>query len=1529
MKSKGILNHVFSKIVLAFLLVVSMITPFISVTSASAETSITVDEAIEQYVVGASKNISVEGYIVGFVVSETSVTGTATSNTNYAIASTPEETDLSKMIYVQLPASPASLRTDFGLQTNPTNIGKKVVMGGSLEKYFGNHAGLKSPTSMAFANEVPTNPDPVDPNLVEAVTASTPASSVKAGTEITLSTKTAGATIYYTTDGTDPTIESTSYTTPIIINEATTVKAIAMKEELDNSELSIFTYTIADTQTISGARTAINQTVQIEGIVTTNPGLWGNGAFYMQDETAGMYVYASSANVQPGDKIKVTGKVITYSNEVEIENPIIEVISSGNSIPEAQVVEPSGVNEDTQGELVTINNVTITDLTVDNYGTFEFQAIAENGEKVLVRHDNRTGVVYADFIKVFKEGDKVNLTGIAAIFGTTFQLKTVGLESFDLVNKPAVYSSAYEGTVPVDTKIALGSGLEGAEIYFTLDGSEPTQASTKYNVPISLPTGTTTIKAIAVTNETTSEAFSFTYTIVKADGVIIREIQGKGHQSPYVGATVTEVTGVVTYVIDGTNFVMQDVENADKDNSTSEAIQVNKSANGVKVGAKVKVTGTVAENGSGVNLSTTRINATQVKTDGTAELPAPLVVGVDIIPPNKIIDNDNLTSFDPAEDGIDFWESVEFMRLSFPNAKVVGPPYSGATPIVVESTTNNEFNLLGGLTIAADDYNPEKIFLTNTGSVDITSGDHFDGDVIGVISYTADGYRVLPETLPTLVKGNRTVEITHIEPTEDKLTVASYNIENFSMTTSDEKVRRIATTFVTNMKNPDIITLVEVQDNDGETNSGTVDGSKNYERLIAAITAAGGKTYKWTEVAPKDNDNGGAPGGNIRVGYLYNPERVSLVEGENGTGSEGNSWDAQGNLALNPGVLDPSKFKDTRKPIAAQFDFKGKKVVVIGVHLNSKGGDQSLWGSSQPPFLGSEAERFKLATTVNAFIKDGLAKDPNLNIVLAGDMNDFEFTKTLEILKGNEMVNMVDKAPANDRFSYFFQGNNQVLDHILVSKNLENKTEVDMIHINANYTEAQGRASDHDPVMVQIDLKGEDVVVPSKAEKIYNIKNLKTKKLTIGKPSVSITLDDKSVIIEGIVFTGAYAEFHGVGFASTAVTLKSVESGAIIDIKGTHVKEVIIDGANVKEVRGAENIQDIKFINGASKENIIFTNAKGEPIVVPSLPGGNNAPIVKKAIPNQTVKNGESISLLLTDYFSEPENDGLTFVSTLGTIEGNSLNLTLSEGNYIVGVTASDGNKSVTISFSVTVTVDVELPTDNYYKGAIGKDGQALKNALHEIIDGHIELSYDQAWVALRETDEDPNNANNVILFYSGESRSKTRNGGNNGDWNREHTWAKSHGDFGTSIGQGTDIHHLRPTDVQVNGLRGNLDFDNGGSAVKGCNGCFKTTNSFEPPDRVKGDVARILFYMATRYEKGDRVDLELNEKLNNGSAPYHGKLSVLLEWHKQDPVDEFERNRNNVIQEWQGNRNPFIDHPEWVELIWKQVGLADTQIAS
>ncbi|EFL21024.1 extracellular ribonuclease [Streptomyces himastatinicus ATCC 53653] len=250
----------------------------------------------------------------------------------------------------------------------------------------------------------------------------------------------------------------------------------------------------------------------------------------------------------------------------------------------------------------------------------------------------------------------------------------------------------------------------------------------------------------------------------------------------------------------------------------------------------------------------------------------------------------------------------------------------------------------------------------------------------------------------------------------------------------------------------------------------------------------------------------------------------------------------------------------------------------------------------------------------------------------------------------------------------------------------------------------------------------------------------------------------------------------------------------------------------------------------------------------------------------------------------------------------------------------------------VTVAVTAQTPAtavptsttaydDTYYKDAIGKTGEPLKDALNQIISKDVsKLSYDEVWDALKKTDEDPDNSANVILLYTGRSQSKNSNGGNADDWNREHVWAKSHGDFGTSTGPGTDIHHLRPADVSVNSTRGNKDFDEGGSEVGEAPGNRTDDDSFEPRDQVKGDVARMILYMSVRYEGGEGYpDLEPNDKVDNGSQPSMGRLSVLKKWNDEDPPDAFEKKRNQVIyDDFQHNRNPFIDHPEWVADIWK-----------
>lgn len=223
-----------------------------------------------------------------------------------------------------------------------------------------------------------------------------------------------------------------------------------------------------------------------------------------------------------------------------------------------------------------------------------------------------------------------------------------------------------------------------------------------------------------------------------------------------------------------------------------------------------------------------------------------------------------------------------------------------------------------------------------------------------------------------------------------------------------------------------------------------------------------------------------------------------------------------------------------------------------------------------------------------------------------------------------------------------------------------------------------------------------------------------------------------------------------------------------------------------------------------------------------------------------------------------------------------------------------------------------------YYAPAVGKTGTALRTSLHDIIDDHTKLSYDAVWTALKDTDQDPNNTSNVIELYTGRSISKSNNGGSAGQWNREHVFAQSRGGFTTSAGPGTDLHHLRAEDVTVNGTRGNKDFDNGGTAVSGCTDCWTDSDSFEPRDAVKGDVARMLLYMAVRYEGDDGFnDLEMSTAVGS-AVPRLGDLDILLQWNAADPVDAFEMRRNDRIHaQWQGNRNPFIDHPEWAAAIW------------
>jgi 2',3'-cyclic-nucleotide 2'-phosphodiesterase (5'-nucleotidase family) len=565
-------------------------------------------------------------------------------------------------------------------------------------------------------------------------------------------------------------------------------------------------------------------------------------------------------------------------------------------------------------------------------------------------------------------------------------------------------------------------------------------------------------------------------------GLEISDIQGESHESPYKGENVVGVEGIVTYVDDANNFYIQDPTPDDNPNS-SEGILVYKRNHGTKVGDLVSVDGLVKEwviagysDMLQTDLATTEIDANNGSVTIKAsnqELPEPLVIGRDIFPPTQIVDNDQFAEFDPEQDAIDFYESIEGMFVAIENPIAVGPQKYGEIPVIAERVEGKTYTVPGGLPLQPDNANPERLHLLfDDRDFVAKTGDQFNGTVTGVVGYTFQNFKILTNELPELIESDYQPAVTEIEKDEDKLTVANYNMENF-VGTETEKKNRIAKSMVESLDSPDIIGLVEVQDNNG-TGTGTTDASQNYEALIAAIAAHGGPTYEWTDIAPENNQDGGAPNGNIRVGFLYNPERVSLAEGVKGGAAEAVGYE-DGALTLNPGRIDPANaaFNSSRKPLAAQFEFNGEDVIVINNHFNSKGGDQPIFGKNQPPVLGSEAQRLQIAGIVNSFVQEIKNENEDANIVVMGDLNDFEFSAPLQALKGSELTNLIEMVPAEERFTYNYQGNSQVLDHILVSNNLAAGAEVDIVHINSSFMEAHGRASDHDPVLAQLSFEDE------------------------------------------------------------------------------------------------------------------------------------------------------------------------------------------------------------------------------------------------------------------------------------------------------------------------------------------------------------------------------------------------------------------------------------------------------------------------
>ena len=605
-------------------------------------------------------------------------------------------------------------------------------------------------------------------------------------------------------------------------------------------------------------------------------------------------------------------------------------------------------------------------------------------------------------------------------------------------------------------------------------------------------------------------------------GLRIHDVQGIAHRSIFEGQAVTGLEGVVTAIDTSPSFArgfyMQEAA-PDGDPRSSEGVFVLTGGSdpadlGVTIGSLVQVDGVVEEERPAANvenLTTTRIRAnadpaSQVTVLGGGGAIAPTLLGqAGLLPPDRTISRFEGFIEDAAalelSEGLDFYESLEGMLVEVSAPQVVSPPsrFGEVWVVADDGAAASGVNARGGITIRARDFNPERIQIDD-GIVGGAVPDDLDvgarlAPVVGVLRYDFENFEI--DTLAPLevVSNDLTREVTALKGSRFALTVATLNVENLDPG-DGARIGELAGIIVGNLKAPDILALQEVQDDTGPSNDGTVSAAQSFAELIAAIEAADpalAGVYDFAQIDPEDGRDGGQPGGNIRVGFLFRQDRTSLAPGDAGDATSNTTVLPGPRLSFNPGrVLDPDladgdAFASSRKPLAAEFRFGRNRIFVVANHFNSKGGDQPLFGPSQRPTLISETQRLQQAQVINDFVDAILAEDRWAKVVVLGDLNDFPFSPPLDVLRGTAtaegeddgrrgfrwkppvLKDLLGRLPARDRYTFIFDGNSQALDNILVSRRLGFFGKVDVVHVNSEFSD---QASDHDPIVASFPMFG-------------------------------------------------------------------------------------------------------------------------------------------------------------------------------------------------------------------------------------------------------------------------------------------------------------------------------------------------------------------------------------------------------------------------------------------------------------------------
>ncbi len=384
--------------------------------------------------------------------------------------------------------------------------------------------------------------------------------------------------------------------------------------------------------------------------------------------------------------------------------------------------------------------------------------------------------------------------------------------------------------------------------------------------------------------------------------------------------------------------------------------------------------------------------------------------------------------------------NLEAMRVGIRNGAVFSAPSNPfGDYVVLPSDIANSIPLSELGSAVLDPENPDRWLpgfrINRTEFAPIVNvGDVLLDDVVGPLNYRANSYQVLARG-PLRVKQVPRQLINNAQSPGPEftsvLTLNAFNLDqqleradlvddarrDIDNDVQDLRFEKLGAVIVHQAGAPAIVALQEIQDNDGAELSAATDASYTYQRLIQACKKLGGPEYLSVDIAPENASDGGQPGGNIRNAFLYDPQRVSLVDG-----------------TLHLIGSDNAAFVGSRKALIAHFRVRtsGQVLAVINVHLASKRHQNSIFAPIQPGFDPKEAQRIAQAAEIRSILSQLEAQ--NTDYYVTGDFNDFDFSETLKTLCGQTCTNLMQTVPLTQRYDYNHRGKLHTLMHAIVAK---------------------------------------------------------------------------------------------------------------------------------------------------------------------------------------------------------------------------------------------------------------------------------------------------------------------------------------------------------------------------------------------------------------------------------------------------------------------------------------------------------------